>query len=98
MYPSELHAFPLHLAPYSHVFIRCRHKLEINIPTISLLLVDEQTGPDAEVDENSGLMMELRGAAVELRTCAVDMVLTVHLQSLNLEDRVRPINSDFRYC
>lgn len=51
----------------------------------------------SEIHKDSGLLMELRGTAVELRTRLVDMALTVHLEALTLEDRARPDDSPFRY-
>lgn len=71
-------------------------QIKFTLPTVSLLLVEAEDVHASKVDKNTGLLMELRGMALELRTRPVDMSMMVHLESLTLEDRARPDDSPFR--
>lgn len=86
------------LPPKSHpCLLMALNQIKVQLPTVSLLLVELEEIPASQVHKDSGLLMEIRGTAVDLSTRTADMLLTVHLQSLTLEDRARPDDSPFRY-
>lgn len=74
-----------------------RTQIKLEISCISLLLVESETAiVSATVDKDDGLLMELRGMALELETSPVDMTVVLALETLTLEDRARPDDSPYR--
>lgn len=83
-----LFAFPCSLAV----------QLKLRISTVSLLLVESEEAIAADtVDKDSGLLMQLQGMALEVRTSAVDLTVKSYLEALTLEDRARPDDSPYRW-
>lgn len=73
-------------------------QLKLRISTVSLLLVESEEAIAADtVDKDSGLLMQLQGMALEVRTSAVDLTVNSYLEALTLEDRARPDDSPYRW-